>query len=214
MYLQIVLGITRKLTLRVVRPLTLEAMFLLQPRRAFVSRYTWKASGPGRWAQLPDLLLPLQCTWLLHASLATVLLTPSSIIHTCHHLGTVSRLAEHVTSRVMWSHTHCQDTYAFHWLSAFRVLVFDQWLTRYVTRHVIADTLSRHTRISLAVSMVMEWRRRWHHCLSHDRRILSSFCHMIRGPFNCHCVSSPYIREWESVLGFFVAMRHAGKSFV
>ena len=180
MYLQFVVGITRKLAFRVVRPLTLEAMFLLQPRRAFVSRYTWKASGPGRWAQLPDLLLPLQCTWLLHASLATVLLTPSSIIYTCHHLGTVSRLAEHVTSRVMWSQIHCQDTHAFHWLSAW------SWSEEE------DDTI----------------------VLSHDRRILSSFYHMTGGSFNCHCVSSPYIREWESVLGFFVAMRHAGKSFV
>ena len=124
------------------------------------------------------------CTLFLPLSFLVL----SSIIYTCHHFATASRFAEHVTSRAMWSHIHCQDTYAFHWLSAFRVLVFDQWLTRYVTRHVIAHTLSRHTRISLAVSMVMEWRRRWHHCfvtwpkdlvivLSHDRRVIQlSLC--------------------------------------
>ena len=93
------------------------------------------------------------------------------------------------------SHIHCQDTYAFHWLSAFRVLVFDQWLTRYVTRHVIAHTLSRHTRISLAVSMVMEWRRRWHHCFVTWPKDLVIVCYTIGGSFNCHCVSSPYIRN-------------------
>ena len=174
MYLRIVVGITRKLTFRVVRPLTLEAMFLLQPRRAFVSRYTWKASGPGRWAQLPDLLLPLQCTWLLHASLATVL--PGAFIN-------------------------------YLYLSSFRHGVTLHW-TRYVTRHVIAHTLSGHIRISLAVSISGACFRPMTNTLRHascDRRYIVKththfigcqhghgvkkkmtplFCHMTEG--SCH----------------------------